>query len=179
MIKIIIFAVMNTTDIIILVILGIALIKGLKDGLVRQIGGIVGLILGIYLAYKFSDLLSGWLNQWINASESIVKIISFSVIIIGVVLCMSLLGRLLEKIFQLTTLGWVNRVLGVLFSLFAAILIIGVLASLLTYVNEEWFTLIPENQFSDSKLIEPITKISDTIFPYLKKLFTNSPIHFS
>lgn len=170
---------MNTTDIIILVILAIALIKGFKDGLIKQIGGILGLILGIYLAYKFSDLLSEWLHQWINATEYIVKAISFSLIVIGVVLCMSLLGKLLETLIKITTLGWINRLLGVIFSLFGAVLIIGVLVSLLSYVNDTWFSIVPKDQFSDSKLIEPIRQISDTIFPYLKSFFKNSLIHFS
>ena len=72
---------MAVIDIIILVLLALAVIKGLKDGLIRQIGGIAGLFIGIILAGRFSSLLADWLGQWVNASENIVKIIAFILII--------------------------------------------------------------------------------------------------
>ncbi len=161
-------------DIVILVIFAIAIFKGIKDGFIKQIGGIAGLLLGFFLAYKFSSLLSGWLKQWLNASESIVKIVSFALIIIAVILCMSLIGKLVEKIIKITTLGWLNRLLGVIFALFAAVLIVGVFISLINYVNESWFVLIPSDKMSESKLIGPITKVTDVIFPYLKTFFTTT-----
>ena len=142
---------MTVIDIIILVLLLLAVIKGLKDGLIRQAGGIAGLFIGIILAGRFSALLAGWLGQWINASENIVKIIAFVLIIIATCLCMHLLGKLLEKIIQLAT--------------------IGVLLSLIEYVNDTWFTLVPKDALESSKGVQIITSITDSVFPYIKELF--------
>ncbi|HIZ86512.1 MAG TPA: CvpA family protein [Candidatus Coprenecus stercoravium] len=163
---------MTVIDIIILILLALAIFKGLKDGLVRQVGGIAGLFLGIFLAGRFSALVASWLNQWINVPENIVKIISFVLIIIAVCICMSLLGRLLEKIIKITTLGWVNRILGMLLSITTTVLLIGVLLSLIDYVNSTWFTLIPSDQLNASKSVQIITSISDAAFPYIKQLFS-------
>lgn len=166
------FAFMNIIDIIILVLIVLAAIKGLSDGLIRQVGGILGLFLGIFLAGRFSSRLADWLHQWVNAPENIVKIISFVLIIIAVCICMHLLGRLLEKIINLVTLGWINRILGMLLSVFTAVLLIGVFISLIYYVNDTWFTLIRPSTLEASKGVTVISGISDAIFPYIKTLFT-------
>ena len=57
---------MTVIDIIILVLLALAVFKGIKDGLVRQVGGIAGLILGNFLAGRFSAIMAGWLHLWID-----------------------------------------------------------------------------------------------------------------
>ena len=136
--------VMTVIDIIILVLLALAVFKGIKDGLVRQVGG---------------------------ASESVVKAVSFAIIIIVVCLCMYLLGRLLEKIIKITTLGWVNRLLGVLLSVCTVVLLVGALISLIEYVNTTWFVLVPPEQMAASKSVQIISSITDAVFPYLKQLF--------
>ena len=160
---------MAVIDIIILILLLLAVIKGLKDGLIRQAGGIAGLFIGVILAGRFSALLAGWLGQWINASENIVKIIAFVLIIIATCLCMHLLGKLLEKI--IATLGWVNRILGMVLSIATTVLLIGVLLSLIEYVNDTWFTLVPKDTLAESKGVQIITSITDSVFPYIKDLF--------
>lgn len=162
---------MAVIDIILLILLGIALFKGLKDGFIRQVGGIAGLILGIFLAGRFSALLAGWLHQWVDASESIVKSISFALIVIGVCLCMHFIGLLLEKIVKITMLGWLNRLLGAALAIFGMVLIAGVLLSLIQYVNETWFVLIPQDALDKSKGLQIISSVTNVIFPYLKNLF--------
>lgn len=165
--------VMTVIDIIIIVLLALAVFKGIKDGLVRQVGGIAGLILGIFLAGRFSAFLAGWMHQWIDASESAVKAVSFAVIIIVVCLCMYLLGRLLEKIIKITTLGWINRLLGVVLSICTVVLLIGAVISLIEYINSTWFVLVPQEQLAKSKSIQIISSVTDAVFPYLKQLFNS------
>ncbi len=163
---------MTVIDIIILVLLALAVFKGIKDGLMRQLGGIVGLILGIFLAGRFSAMLSGWLHRVApTLSENVVKVLSFIVIIVVVCLCVVLLSRLLEKVIKITTLGWINRLLGVLLSVSAVVLLIGVVISVIEYVNTTWFTIIPPEQMAKSKGVQIISSITDTVFPYLKQLF--------
>ena len=84
---------------------------------------------------------------------------------------MHLLGKLLEKIIQLATLGWVNRILGMVLSIATTVLLIGVLLSLIEYVNDTWFTLVPKEALDGSKGVQIITSITDSVFPYIKELF--------
>ena len=77
----------------------------------------------------------------------------------------------LEKVIKITTLGWVNRLLGVLLSVSAVVLLIGVVISVIEYVNTTWFTIIPPEQMAKSKGVQIISSITDAVFPYLKQLF--------
>lgn len=163
---------MTVIDIIILVLLALAVFKGIKDGLMRQLGGIVGLILGIFLAGRFSAMLSGWLQRVApTLSENVVKVLSFIVIIVVVCLCVVLLSRLLEKVIKITTLGWINRLLGALLAVSTVVLLTGALVSVIEYINSTWFVLVPQDELTRSKSIQIISSISDAVFPYLKQLF--------
>ncbi len=163
---------MQIIDIVILVLIALAVVKGLIDGLIRQVGGIAGLFAGIILAGRFSALLASWLNQWVNASENIVKTLSFILIIIATCLVMHLIGKLLEKIVTITTLGWLNRLLGAVLSVFGAVLLIGVLLSLIEYVNTSWFVIVPQDVIAQSKGVQIITDVTDVVFPYIKEIFS-------
>jgi len=162
---------MAVIDIVILVFLGVCIFVGAKNGIIRQVGGIIGLFLGIYLSYKFSSSLSGWLSEWVKTSETVMKVISFVLIMIGTLILMSLLGRLLESLFAAVAIGWLNRLLGIVLSLGIGIFLVGVILSLLRYVDQNWFGILGETKLSDSKLAEPILSIADKVFPYLKNLF--------
>lgn len=163
---------MSVIDIVILVLLALAVIKGLKDGLMKQVGGIVGLLLGIFLAGRFSAMLSGWLQRVApTISESVVKVLSFIIIIVVVCLCVVLLSRLLEKVIKISTLGWLNRLLGVLLSVSAAVLVMGVIISMIEYVNTTWFIIISPDRMAGSKGVQIISSITDSLFPYLRQLF--------
>lgn len=160
---------MNFIDIIILVIFAIGIFKGIKDGFIGQAAGIGGIFLGIWLAYKFSALLSTYLTKWIPSfTESTVKIISFAIIIIAVIIAVHFLGKLVEKVITISMLGWLNKLLGVIIALAATAFIVGLILTLITYINNTWFTLIPADKIAESKLYTPLSDLANTVFPYLK-----------
>lgn len=161
---------MAVLDIIILVVLGLCVLMGAIHGLIRQLGSIVGLFLGIWLACRFSSPLAGYMSSWIHASEQIVKVIAFTLILIFTVLGMSLLGRMLEKVFTSAALGWLNRIAGVLFSLLAGIMFLGVIFLLLKYVDQNWFSFMDDKVWSESRLAGTVMEVCEKIFPYLKKM---------
>lgn len=163
---------MSIIDIIILIPFAFALFKGIKDGFVGQIAGIGGIILGIVLGSRFSSLLSTHVSQWINASEAVIKIISFAIIIIAVILLAAILTKLIEKLFSLVMLGWLNKVLGVLLAFAGAALIVGSVISLISYINETWFVIISKEKIAESVLYQPLEDLVNMVFPYLRKFFT-------
>lgn len=162
---------MAVTDIIIVIFLCVCIFTGAKNGIVRQVGGAIGLFLGIYLAYRFSPAFSCSIEKWIKVSDSIAKIISFVLILVATLLVTSLISRLLESFFSAVAINWINRLLGIILSLAVGILITGVIFHILKYVNQNWFTSSNGNWMSDSKLVDPILAVVDKVFPYLKNLF--------
>ena len=159
---------MNTIDIIIVILLVPAIYKGITNGLIRQASGIIGILLGIFLTREFSDLVATYLHNWIHADESIVRILSFALIMIAVLFGVNLIGKLVEKIFQFVMMGWLNRLLGIVFALGTAVILLSLAASLITYTNENWFTLVPQEMLSESKLFGILQDVYNNILPFLQ-----------
>ena len=162
---------MNIIDAIILICLVPALIMGLMKGFISQAVSIVSLIVGIWASARFADIVTAWISQYTTASEPILKIVAFALILIVVFLALGLLGRLLEKILNFAFLGWVNRLLGVVFSMLKAILIIGLVILLISSLNDNLGLIKPET-ISGSALYQPIKDMADTIFPVIKNMLT-------
>lgn len=158
---------MTIFDIVILIIAIVSVILGIKNGFIRQLSGLLSLILGVYLAFRFSSLLSPHIAEWIKTSETFINIISFSLIFLAVVFLIYLVGRGVEKIVKITMMGWLNMLLGAIFSLFKTILILSILLFLVEGVNE-LFEFIPKDIEETSIFYKPISTFASKIFPYLR-----------
>lgn len=160
---------MNVLDIILLICFIPAIIGGLRRGFIAQVISIVSIILGIWLSFRFSSLLSGWMSGWLHASEPVLQIISFTVILILVILALGALGKLLEATIKIILLGWLNKLLGLVFALLKYALIIGLLLMLFNFLNSE-FSMVDKKVLSDSVLYTPLLDTANAVFPYLKGL---------
>ena len=109
---------MNPFDILILVILGYSLVRGLFRGLVKEISSVIGV---------FGGMLSGLIQD-----VSYLNILSFLIIFCGVLIVVSVLGVIIKYLLNITFLGWVDRIGGVVFGIAKGILIIAVLFISLT-----------------------------------------------
>ena len=98
-----------------LVLLALATLNGLFQGLIKAVLSLAGIILGVILAGRLYQPLSNVLD-FIN-NESAADIIAFLIILIGVIIIAALLSRLLTKVATITMLGWVNRLGGAVFGL--------------------------------------------------------------
>ena len=126
---------MSTPDIIILICFLPAIISGIMKGFIEQAVALVSLILGAWLAFKFSTVVSGWLQPYFEVSETVLNVISFVVIMVAVVLVLFVLGKILTGVSKLVMLGWLDRLLGLVFALLKAGLIIGILIILFDTLN--------------------------------------------
>ena len=160
---------MNILDAIILICLIPALIQGLRKGFISQAISIVSVIAGIWASARFANLVANWVAQYITASDQVIKVVAFALILVVVFIVLGLLGRLLEKILNFAFLGWVNKLLGVIFSLMKAFLIIGLVILAFNSLNNA-FGLVKPEVINDSVLYGPVKNLADTIFPYIKNM---------
>lgn len=163
---------MNILDIIILICLIPSIIQGLRKGFISQAISIISLITGIWASARFADIVSAWLAQYITASDQVLKIVSFAVVMIVVFIILGLIGKLLNGIINLVMLGWMNRLLGAAFAFVKAILILGLLMLVFTSINTN-FNLVEPQTIEESVLYPVLKDISDTVFPYLKSIITS------
>ena len=160
---------MNILDAIILICLIPAIIQGIRKGFISQAISIVSVIAGIWASARFANMVSEWVAQYITASEQVIKVVAFALILVVVFIVLGLLGRVLEKILDFAFLGWVNRLLGVIFSLMKAFLLLGLVILAFNALNNA-FGLVKPEIMEDSVLYGPVKNLADTIFPYIKNM---------
>ena len=162
---------MNILDIILLVCFIPAVIGGIRKGFIAQVVAIISIVLGVWLSVKSATLIGSWISQWIEASPQLINIISFAIIFIAVAVLLFTIGKLIEATIKIIMLGWLNKLLGVLFSMLKCILIIGFLIIVFEAINDT-FGLVPESYLSDSLLYTPFRDIADSVFPLFKELLS-------
>lgn len=161
----------NALDIIIILILLIAAIAGVRKGFIVQLFSIAAILLSAWLSYTSSSAFSQWLAAYIHAEGFWLNIISFLLIFIGIGLLFRLLGKLVESIFKLAMLGWLNRVLGAVFSAAKYALLIGLAIVLFNTANSR-FAWVPEETLAESKMYVLMKSAAYGAFPYFQDLLT-------
>ena len=164
---------MNTLDIILLICFIPAIIQGLRKGFIAQAISIISIVVGIWASARFANIVTAWIGQYIGASEQVLKLVAFALILIAVFLVLAALGKMLEGVFRLVMLGWLNKLLGMLFALLKTVLIVGLLIIVFTSVNDT-FKFVHESVLNESVLYPPLKKLAFEVFPYLKEILTIS-----
>lgn len=150
-------------DVILALVLVWAVFQGLKRGLIDQIAMLLGLWFGVWLSFTFSEALIEWID--IEMSNSVIFVILFAVGIGMAFLCSFVARKLAKKI----GLGIVDKIGGVVFSLVSYTLLLSLLLGIFRDVNAR-MEFIDDNEFNKSILIEPIEKVADVVFPYVKEV---------
>ncbi len=161
---------MNILDIVLLLCLVPAVIQGLRKGFISQVVAIISLVLGGWLAYRFSSAVTVWLGQWLEVSAPVLNVVAFILIFAVVVTVLFLLGKLLEASVKIILLGWLNKLLGLVFSLLKYALVIGLLVILFDSVNGR-FEIVSSGYLDSSFMYSGFRKVALSVFPYLKSLF--------
>lgn len=120
-------------DIILLVLLIMAVIKGYQRGLIVGVFSLIAIIVGLAAAIKLSTVVAEYIGKAVKISDTWLPVISFAVVFILVVLLIRLGANMLQKTVEIALLGWVNRLGGIL--LYIAIYLI-VYSVVLFYVEQ-------------------------------------------
>ncbi|MCD8313387.1 MAG: CvpA family protein [Bacteroidales bacterium] len=158
-------------DIIILLLLILAIVMGIRKGFITQVISIVALILGVWLSCRFATLLGNWSAEKLHTSAHLMKFISFAVIFILVSLLLFWVGRLIEKTVKILMLSWLNRLLGVIFSLLKYLIIIGLVLILFDSLNSD-FHFLSREYLESSRIYYPLRSAISGVFPYLRDMLT-------
>ena len=162
---------MNILDIILLICFIPALVQGFWKGFISQVIAIISIIAGVWLSFRFASYVSVWLGQYIQGSEQVMKVVAFAFIFIAVAAALALLGKLLEGTIRLVMLGWLNKLLGVVFAFLKTVLIVGLVIIAFTSINES-FHLVDNSVLNQSVLYPQIKKLAFEAFPYVKDILT-------
>lgn len=167
---------MNYLDIIILIFLLWAAFRGFTKGFIIAVASLIALILGIYAGIHFSDFAAYLIVKWFGPETRHLTIIAFIITFIAVVILVHVIAWLTDKLVKAVALGFINRLLGVIFNSIKMAFILSVIISILNYFNAENH-IIPEKDRESSILYYPVAAIAPAVFPYLRfeKIRINPP----
>ena len=160
---------MNALDIVLLLLLIPGIVRGISKGFLEQAVSLVGVILSVYLAFRFSGAVCIQLKHYFTVSETVLNVIAFAVVLVAVLVVVMLVAKLITGVAEMASLGWLNRILGLIFSLMINALFICLLVILFDTVNVK-FELVKSPLLQESVLYGAFKDLGYFVFPYLKQL---------
>jgi membrane protein required for colicin V production len=155
---------MNWLDITILVILGIGLIKGLHDGMVRQIVACGAMIVGVYLCSAAGSWLRSYLEGLTWFPQGAVPVVSYFLGFVLVVAIVLLAGAIVNRIVEATPLSFLNHLCGALLGTLLTVLFISLIFNVIEMFDTGSVILSQEVKV-ESKYYQIIRDIIPSYFP--------------
>ncbi|MEO8567477.1 MAG: CvpA family protein [Ginsengibacter sp.] len=126
-------------DIVFIIVMIIAIFKGLSKGFIVGIFSLLAFIIGLAAALKFSAVVAGYLQEKGMESTKWLPALSFFLVFIVVVLLVGLGARLIKKTVNFAMLGWLDSLLGI----FLYMIIYVIIFSVILFFAEKMFLLKP------------------------------------
>jgi len=157
---------MNWIDLIIVVFLFFAIFRGFINGMVNEVASLAALILGIWGAIKFSSFTAEKLYDYFDMTGQYVGIIAFLVTFGIIVIIIHFIGIIADKLITAVSLGFLNRILGIVFGLFKTVMIMSVFFVILNAIDARR-PFLPRDKIEESRFYNPISDIAPAIFPII------------
>lgn len=163
-----------TIDIIALIVLAIAVWKGLQKGLIVGLFTFIGIFVGAAAALKLSGMAGQYLLKHFPNLGPWVPLLSFILVFAGVVILVRLLAAFIEKTLEWSMMGWANKLGGILF--FA--LLYALLFSIALFYADKMALLSADTKQSSVaySMVQPLAPVLmdgiGKLIPIFKNLFT-------
>ena len=160
---------MNLLDIIIAAIILFCLIRGIFRGMVKEVSSIIGVLGGFYSGYTYYPIVSDYLREWIK-NPAYLDILSFLLLFFGVFFLIAILGVIIKYLLNISSLGWTDRIGGVLLGSMKGLLIVSSLLVALTAFLPKGSTFIKESKLAPYSIVVS-EKLSELISQDMKNKY--------
>ncbi len=162
---------MSIFDLVLAIILVITTFGGLRKGLIRSLGHIVGLIIGAYVASHFYKIFLEWGSSWTWVAEhqAVSNILAFIILFIVATQAINLIFFLIEKLFNLLAFipgsKYINNILGAVLGLLEGALFLG----LIIFVASRYAIIgnFFGNNIANSLIAPWLLKVVNIVLPIL------------
>nr|WP_314441632.1 CvpA family protein [uncultured Campylobacter sp.] len=160
----------NWFDVGCLVLVVLFGLRGITNGIVKEIFGILGLIGGLFAAMRYKTMAGEWIAAKIPALQNANGVLSgdttqvligFIAVLFGVWISCLIIGEIISKFFKWSGLGFVDKIGGFVFSASKIFLIFAVIVTLASgpmSMNEQ-----TKRYFESSKTAPIFLKIGNWI----------------
>lgn len=167
-------------DVVFLILLLVAVVKGLRNGLIVALFSLIGFIVGMAVAVKLSTVAATYIGSAVNISQRWLPLVAFILVFVAVIVLVRLGARALQGVVEVAMLGWLNRLGGVLFY---ALLYIFIFSIILFYLSQTQFIKPETEQTSVTyAYIQPLgPKVIEglsAVVPLFKNMFAELEVFF-
>ena len=159
---------MNWLDITLLCLAGIGFVKGLFDGVIKQVVSLIALLVGIFFCTKAALWLRGYilaLGWFPEQGVTVLSYVAGFLLIVGVIL---LAGEILTRVAGATPLSVLNHLAGGVLGLCFMMAFISLLLNGMEMIDKG-SVLIPRGAKVESRFYNSVKEIIPTI--YFQNLF--------
>ena len=159
---------MNWLDITLLCLAGIGFVKGLFDGIIKQVVSLIALLVGIFFCTKAALWLRGYilaLGWFPEQGVTVLSYVAGFLLIVGVIL---LAGEILTRVVGATPLSVLNHLAGGVLGLCFMMAFISLLLNSMEMIDKG-SVLIPRQPKVESLFFNSVKEIIPTI--YFQNLF--------
>lgn len=153
---------MNLIDLILCLVLLVAVWNGWRRGFILQICSLVALVAAIWLAARFGGEAAALLRIESEYAEPA----GFVVVLVVALIVISLLARLVRKVFHFAGFGMLDIVLGIIIAAVKYLLVVSVIFAAIDRLNAD-YSLIPRTTIESSHGYRPVRNISRQILPFV------------
>jgi membrane protein required for colicin V production len=160
---------MNIIDIILIIILSVAAVRGFIKGFFVEFASVAAIVLGVLCAMMFSGYLRNWLTGVVSWQPEIVKAVAFFLTFIIVLIIVHLIANALEKLVRAVAMGPISKIGGVIFGVIKTAFILSFIMYIIARIEAYDVTIIPKHYKSNTILYAPIEKLVPNILPFLRE----------
>ena len=159
---------LNGFDLIILIFLLVAFVNGYRKGLVMMLVGLATVILAAVFAGKLAVTVLPYLQKTFDFSPQVTHVLSYVAAFLAIAAVVSLIGFLVQKVFESVNLNFINRILGGVVSMGTTVVVLSILLNLILMLDGEE-KIIKPNIKQKSFFYEKVRVAVPAIVPYLNK----------
>ena len=161
---------MNTLDLIILGVTALFLLLGLKKGFIISIATLTGLVAGVYAAIYFSTFAGRLIGKFFQTDSFWLPYASFALTFVAVLAGVYFIGKMLEKVVDLSGLGILNHLAGGILGILKGLLLLSIVFYLIRMADIE-NRIISKKARQESMFYNPVANV----FPKMSE-FTKSEL---
>jgi membrane protein required for colicin V production len=124
----------NWLDLVILLILGLEMVLGWREGLIGVSAKLGGFVLGLYLAARYSGQVAGLLGTYLVGPPLLLRVLAFLALLLAGRYTLLTLGLLLKRTLAVPGLATLDRLAGACLGLAIGTAVVMLLVSLLAWL---------------------------------------------
>lgn len=146
-------------DVMFLLLIIFAIYTGFKQGIISSVLSFIGVFLGIIIALNFSTFAGIYLVKNFNFPEIILPVLSFIVVLLIVIVSIRTVAFLAQKVLQVISINFVNKIAGgILYGVLAAF----IFSVLFSFIDN--YGILTESLKTESEVYPFVSSFGPQIF---------------